>query len=76
MFWFQSGCIENINYPVYGNTQTTRTVINITFGLSIFLSLFIGLTGGHESRFIIIGFSTMAIPAMAVLFMRYFFMCR
>ena len=43
--------------------------ISITFGLSILLSLFIGLTGGHESKFIWLQFASMPIPAIAVLIM-------
>lgn len=43
--------------------------IAITFSLSILLSLFIGLTGGHESKFIWMQFATMPIPAIAVLIM-------
>ena len=43
--------------------------IAITFGLSILLSLFIGLTGGHESKFISLRFASMPIPAVAVLVM-------
>jgi membrane protease YdiL (CAAX protease family) len=45
------------------------TFIAITFGLSILLSLFIGLTGGHESKFIWMQFASMPIPALAVLIM-------
>jgi len=43
--------------------------IAITFGLSILLSLFIGFTGGHESKFICLQFASMPIPAIAVLVM-------
>src|SRR3982751_6148401 len=43
--------------------------IAITFGLSILLSLLIGLTGGHESKFIWLQFASMPIPAFAVLIM-------
>ncbi|MFT3750898.1 MAG: CPBP family intramembrane metalloprotease [Agriterribacter sp.] len=43
--------------------------IVITFSLSILLSLIIGLTGGHESRFIGLQFTSMPIPAIAVLIM-------
>ena len=50
--------------------------IAITFGLSIFLSLLIGLTGGHESKFIWLQFVTMAIPAFAVLIMTNIFKAR
>lgn len=39
----------------------------ITFSLSIILSLFIGLTGAHESKFIWLRFASMPIPAIAVL---------
>jgi membrane protease YdiL (CAAX protease family) len=45
------------------------TFITITFSLSILLSLFIGLTAGHESKFIWLQFASMPIPAMAVLIM-------
>src|SRR3954467_3280738 len=41
----------------------------ITFGLSILLSLFVGLTGGHESNFIWLRFAAMPVPAFAVLVM-------
>jgi len=47
--------------------------IAITFGLSILLSLFIELTGGHESKFIWLQFASMPIPAFAVLIMTYVF---
>src|SRR5215218_4476066 len=47
--------------------------ISITFGLSILLSLFIELTGGHESKFIWLQFASMPIPAFAVLIMTYVF---
>jgi membrane protease YdiL (CAAX protease family) len=43
------------------------TFIAITFSLSILLSLSIGLTGGRESKFIWMGFTSMPIPAFAVL---------
>ena len=43
--------------------------IGLTFGLGILLSLFIGLTGGHESNFILLQFVSMIIPAIAVLLM-------
>ena len=43
--------------------------IAITFSLSILLSLIVGLTGGHESRFIWLQFAAMPIPALAVLIM-------
>jgi len=45
------------------------TFIAITFSLSILLSLFIGLTGGHESKFIWLQFASMPIPAIGVLIM-------
>jgi membrane protease YdiL (CAAX protease family) len=43
--------------------------IAITFGLSILLSLSIGLTGGHESKFVWLQFASMPIPALAVFIM-------
>src|SRR5690242_18356323 len=43
--------------------------IAIAFSLSILLSLFIGLTGRHESKFIWLQFVSMPIPAIAVLIM-------
>ncbi len=43
--------------------------ITINYTLSILLSLFMGLTGGHESRFISLGYISMFIPAIAVLIM-------
>ena len=43
--------------------------IAITYSLSITLSLVIGLTGGHESKFIWMRFASMPIPAVAVLIM-------
>jgi hypothetical protein len=43
--------------------------IAITFGLSILLSLFIGLTGGQQSGFFRLRFAAMSIPAIAVLIM-------
>ena len=49
------------------------TFIAITFSLSILLSLFIGLTGGHESKFIWLRFASMLIPAIAVLIMNNLF---
>ena len=45
------------------------TFIAITFSLSVLLSLFIGLTGGHESKFIWMQFASTPIPAIAVLIM-------
>jgi membrane protease YdiL (CAAX protease family) len=47
--------------------------IVITFSLSVLLSLFIGFTGGHESKFIWLRFSSMPIPAIAVLIMKNLF---
>lgn len=47
--------------------------IAITFRLSILLSLFIGFTGGHESKFIWLQFTSMPIPAIAVFIMTNFF---
>ncbi|MBX3255382.1 MAG: CPBP family intramembrane metalloprotease [Chitinophagaceae bacterium] len=43
--------------------------IAITFSLSILLSLFIGFTGGHDSKFIWLQFASMPIPAITVLIM-------
>lgn len=43
--------------------------ITISYALSILLSLFIGLTGGHESKFISLSYISMFIPAIAVLIM-------
>lgn len=40
--------------------------IAITYCLGILLSLFIALTGGHESKFIAEGYASMFIPAIAV----------
>lgn len=47
--------------------------ISMTFSLSVLLSLFIGFTGGHESKFIWLQFVSMPIPAIAVLIMNNFF---
>jgi membrane protease YdiL (CAAX protease family) len=47
--------------------------ITITFSLSILLSLFIGYTGGHESKYIWLQFASMPIPAIAVLLMNNLF---
>jgi membrane protease YdiL (CAAX protease family) len=47
--------------------------IAVTFSLSILLSLFIGLTGQHESKFIWLQFASMPIPALAVLIMNNLF---
>ena len=47
--------------------------IGICFGLNILLSLFIGFTGGHESKFIGVGYMSMLIPAIAVIIMKYVF---
>ncbi len=47
--------------------------IAISFSLSILLSLFIGFTGGHESKFIWLQFASMPIPAIAVLLMNNLF---
>jgi CAAX protease family protein len=41
----------------------------ITYLLGIVLSVFIAVTGGHESRFILSGYLSMFIPAIAVLIM-------
>jgi membrane protease YdiL (CAAX protease family) len=40
--------------------------VAITYALSIGLSLVIGLTGGHESRLVGLGYATMFVPALAV----------
>lgn len=58
------------------NNETNKNLlafIAVTFGLSILLSLFIGLTGEHGSKFIWMGFASMAIPALAVLIMHNIF---
>jgi len=55
---------EKNNLPVF---------IAITFSFSILLSLFIGFTGGHESKLIWLQFASMPIPAVAVLIMNHFF---
>lgn len=58
------------------NNETSkdlRAFLAITFGLSILLSLFIGLTGGQESQFIWMRFTSMSIPALAVLIMHNIF---
>jgi membrane protease YdiL (CAAX protease family) len=47
--------------------------IAITFTLSILLSLFIGFTGGHESKFIWLQFASMPVPAIGVFIMNSFF---
>jgi membrane protease YdiL (CAAX protease family) len=41
--------------------------IGITYALAVALSLFIGLTGGHESRFIGLAYLSMFLPGVAVL---------
>jgi membrane protease YdiL (CAAX protease family) len=41
--------------------------LGIAFGLSIILSLFIGLTGGHASPYIGFGIFSMVIPALSVI---------
>ena len=53
------------------NTNKNHLIIfiEISYALSILLSLFIGLTGGQESRFILLGYVSMFIPAIAVLIM-------
>jgi membrane protease YdiL (CAAX protease family) len=43
--------------------------IVITFSLSVLLSIFIGVSGGHESKFIWLQFTSMAIPAITVIIM-------
>ncbi len=43
--------------------------VAINYALSILLSLFIGITGGHKSKFIGLGYISMFIPAVAVLIM-------
>jgi len=43
--------------------------IGIAYGLSVALSLLIGLTGGHESALIPLSYLSMFLPAIAVLFM-------
>jgi uncharacterized protein len=43
------------------------TFVGTAYGLSILLSLFIGLTGGHESAFIGLAYLSMLLPAISVL---------
>ena len=55
------------------NKKNISTFIIITYSLGILLSVFIGFTGGHTSRFINLGYASMFIPAIAVLLMMYVF---
>jgi membrane protease YdiL (CAAX protease family) len=49
------------------------TFIAITYALAIALSVFIGLTGGHQSRFIGLAYLSMFVPALAVLIVKLVF---
>ena len=47
--------------------RTIVAFITLAYALAIVLSLAIGVTGGHESPFVVFGFFSMVIPAVAVL---------
>ena len=57
--------------PTNAERGTSRGIplfIATTYGLSVALSLLIGLTGGHESALIRLSYLSMFLPAIAVLF--------
>src|SRR3954454_351962 len=64
---------HSVTFDLMKERNYLNIFITITFGLSILLSLFIELTGGHESKFIWLQFASMPIPAFAVLIMTYVF---
>ena len=47
--------------------KAITTFVTSAYGLSVVLSLFIGLTGGHESPFIGLAYLSMFLPATSVL---------
>ncbi len=47
--------------------------LSLNFGLSILISLIVMLTGGHDSKYIGIGYISMLIPAISVLIMKLLF---
>ena len=47
------------------------TFLGVAYGLSIILSAVIGLTGGHKSDLVGLGFIAMAFPAIAVLVVKW-----
>ncbi|MEM7034999.1 MAG: CPBP family intramembrane glutamic endopeptidase [Chloroflexota bacterium] len=61
------------------NAETLRPLmvfVGVTYGLSILLSIVIGLTGGKDSNLIGLGFGAFFFPAIAVLVVRYGFDAR
>ena len=55
--------------PEFG-VKTIVAFVGIAYALAIALSLVIGLTGGHESRFIGFAYLSMFLPAIAVLIVK------
>ena len=51
-------------------SRAVLAFVAIAYGLSIALSLVVGLTGGHESRLVGLGYLSMLLPALAVLIVR------
>lgn len=46
--------------------KTILAYTGIAYGSSVALSLIVGLTGGHDSRFLALGYLSMFLPAIAV----------
>lgn len=57
----------NADNPVKSTTKTIAMFVVVAYGLSIALSLIVGLTGGYESPLVGLQFLSMFIPALAVL---------
>jgi|1186.fasta_scaffold319096_2 hypothetical protein len=71
--YFQVTHASNLRIVTRKERNNLLVFIATTYSLSILLSLFIGFTGGHESKFILLQFASMLIPAVAVLIMNNFF---
>lgn len=51
-------------------TRATLAFVGITYTLAIAIGLAVGLTGGHQSRFVGLGYAAMLVPAVAVVIVR------
>src|SRR5882724_6785005 len=52
-------------------TRAILTFVGITWLLAIAIAAAVALTGGHESRFVGLGYAAMFVPAIAVLVVRF-----
>lgn len=62
--------MDDCSHPGVNTSRAICVFVAIAYALSIALSLLIGLTGGHDSPLIGLGFLSMVIPAVVMLIVR------